>query len=86
MLEIGSRSRTERELTNRIDQLTELFKLISLRLVNSCSVWDLGAISSIVDTRLKTVLCKVMRQSYRGFSIFRLYNTRYICAIWKTYL
>jgi len=27
-----------------------------------------------------------MRQSYRGFDIFRLYNTRYICAMWKTYL
>jgi len=28
MLEIGPRSRTERGLTNRIDQVTELFKIL----------------------------------------------------------
>jgi len=47
MLEIGPRSWTERGLTNRIDQVIELFKL---RLVNPLSVQDLGPISSIVDT------------------------------------
>lgn len=40
MLEIDSRSRTETELTNRIDQVAELFKLVN------------SLISSIIDIRL----------------------------------
>jgi len=45
MLEIGSRFRTERELTNRID------RIVQMQLVNLFSVRYFGEISSIVDTK-----------------------------------
>jgi len=56
MLEISPRSRTKRELTNRIDQMTEMTKndqIIQMRLVNPLSIRDFGPISSIVNTGLK---------------------------------
>jgi len=53
MLEISPRSRTERKLTNRIDQMAKLFNsnAIDDSLSESPSEQDLGSISSIVDTR-----------------------------------
>jgi len=47
MLEIGPKSRTKGELTNRIDQMD---RIIQMRLSHSLSIRDLGPISSIVDT------------------------------------
>jgi len=53
MLEISPRSRTERKLTNRSDQEAKLFNsnAIDDSLSETPSKWDLGSISSIVDTR-----------------------------------